>query len=236
MRWLVILSFLLNCRSFAQSDHFWAIPAQGASRSIYRSTDTTSAVVASITSDDVLLVRPENSTWYWAQDANGRQGFMQRSHVRPLTELDDQSAVRWMHKVFEEEERLGRQINERFLAGDSVGTQAAGGALNDLDYERNAALSLFITYFCRTGDKALLLAMMKSVAANSGSASEDPPYGLTLALECRPAEFKRTLASMDSGDAGVVIEATSNGLWLRYDEKDPEQVKQREALMTRLHE
>jgi len=236
MRWLILSSILLNWEVVAQSDHFWAIPTQGASRSVYRSADTTSTVVARITSDDILLVRSENATWYWVQDANGRQGYMQRSIVRPLTELDDEAAVRWMHKVFEEEERLGRQINERFLAGDSLGTQATGRALNEHEYERNAALSLFTPYYCRTGDTALLRSVMKSIAANSGSASEEPPYRLTLALECRPTEFKRALSTIDSRDAGVVIEAASNGLWLRFDEKDLEQVKQREALMKRLHE
>jgi hypothetical protein len=57
-----------------------------------------------------------------------------------------------------------------------------------------------------------------------------------LALECRPAEFKRTLASLESDDHGVVVEATSNGLWLRFDENNPDEVRQREALLKVLRE
>lgn len=236
MRWLILASIILRCHAFAQSDHFWAIPVTGPPIAVHRDADTLAAVVARVTSDDVLLVHDGIAGWYWVQDRQGRQGYMARSAVRPLTGFDDKEAARWMKRVFEDVERLGRQLNERFLAGDSLGAQASGRTLNDLDYEHNAALSLFTSYFCRTGDTTLLRAMMESIAANSGSASEEPPYRLTLALECRPAEFKQTLATLDSSDAGVVIEAASNGLWLRFDENDPEQVKQREALMKRLHE
>lgn len=234
MRWLMALTHLLTCEVIAQSDHFWAIPTKATT--IHSKADSSSSDVAQVTPDDVLLMRFEGKSWCWAQDRMGHTGYMHRSVVRPLTELDDKAAVRWMQKVFEEEERLGRQINERFLAGDSLGTQATGRVLNDHEYERNAALSLFTPYYCRTGDTALLRSVMKAIAANFGSASEEPPYRLTLALECRPSDFKRALSSIDSRDAGVVIEAASNGLWLRFDEGDPEQVKQREALMKRLHE
>lgn len=236
MRWLIISSILLNCHVLAQADQFWAIPVPGPPIAVHRDADTSSTVVADVTSDDVLIARDDPSGWYWVQDRQGRQGFLASSAVRPLTGLGDKEAARWMKKIFEEVERLGRQLNDRFFAGDSLAAQATGRALNDLDYDYNAALSLFTSYFCRTGDLALLLAMMESVAANSGSASEEPPYRLTLAMECRPVEFKRALTSMDTSDAGVVVEATSNGLWLRFDENNPDEVRQREALLKVLRE
>jgi hypothetical protein len=232
MRCLIVLAMLVNCEVIAQSDPFWAIPVQGPPTTLYRTADSSSVVVARITSDDVLLVRCEGADWCWAQDRQGRQGYVHRSVVLPLTEFDDKSAARWMGKVFQEEERLGHTLDDRFAAGDSIGAQGAGRALNDHEYERNAALCLFTPYFCRTGDIALLRLLMWAIA----SASEEPPYRLTLALECRPDAFKQALATMDSVDATVVIEATSDGLWMRFDEKDPEEVKRREALLRTLRE
>jgi hypothetical protein len=236
MRCLIVLAMLVNCEVIAQSDPFWAIPIQGPPTPIYRTADSSSVVVVRITSDDVLLVRCEGAGWCRAEDRQGRQGYVPRSVVLPLTELDDKAAARWMGKIFQEEERLGRALNERVAAGDSLATMAAGRALNDLDYERNAALSLFTPYFCRTGDIGLLHLLMFAIGANPGSASEGPPYRLTLALECRPDAFKQALATMDSADATVVIEATSDGLMMRFDEKDPAEVQRREALLRTLRE
>jgi hypothetical protein len=59
---------------------------------------------------------------------------------------------------------------------------------------------------------------------------------LTLALGCQPVAFKQALATMDSADASVVIEAASDGFLMRFDEKDPEEVQRREALMRMLRE
>jgi hypothetical protein len=236
MRCLIALAMLVNYEVIAQSDPFWTIPVQGPPTLLYRTADSASVVVARITGDDVLLVRCEGAGWCRAEDRQGRQGYVLRSAVLPLTEFDDKSAVRWMGKIFQEEERLGRALDERFAAGDSLGAQGAGRALNDLDYERNAALSLFTPYFCRTGDIALLHLLMLAIASNPGSASEEPPYRLTLALECRPDAFKQALSTMDSVDAIVVIEATSDGLWMRFDEKDPAEVQRREALLRTLRE
>lgn len=236
MRWSVAFTALLSCGAHAQSGSFWAIPVPGPAVEIREEPDTTSAVLVRVTADDPLLVRTEGTNWYWAQDARGKQGYLPRSVVRPMTELSDSNAVHWMHTVFQEEARLGRLILERYSADDSLGTQAAGRALGDHEYERNAALALFTPYFCRTGNTSLLRSMMESVAANPGSASEEPPYRLTLALECRPTEFKRALASMDNQAAHEVRNATQNGLWLRFNEADPVQVKQRDALQHTLHE
>lgn len=234
MRWLVALASLLTCEVMAQTHHCWAIPMQAAT--IYSKADTTSVDVVQVTSDDVLLVRYEGTSWCWAQDRMGRQGYLQRSLVRPLTEISDSAAVRWMQNVFKKQETFGRNLDERVLARDSIGTMAAGRAVDDHEYERNAALSIFTSYYCRTGDRSLLRAMMLAVAANSGSASEEPPYRLTLALECRPDEFKRTLATLDVKYAEVVSGATSTALWMRFDEKVPEQQKQRDALLKLLPE
>jgi hypothetical protein len=236
MRCLIVLAMLMNCEVIAQSDPFWAIPVQGPPIPLYRTADRASVVVARITSDDVLLVRSEGAGWCRAEDHLGRQGYVPRSVVLPLTELDDKAAARWIGKVFQEEERLGRTLNERFAAGDSLGNMAAVRALNDHEYAWNAALSLFTPYFCRTGDIALLRLLMWAIASNPGSASEEPPYRLTLALECRSDAFKQALATMDSVDATVVIEATSDGLWMRFDEKDPAEVQRREALLRTLRE
>jgi hypothetical protein len=236
MRCLIVLAMLVTCEVIAQSDPFWAIPVQGPTTLLYRTADSASVVVARITGDDVLLVRCEGAGWCRAEDRQGRQGYVLRSAVLPLTELDDKAAARWTGKIFQEEERLGRTLNERFAAGDSLATMAAGRALNDHEYAWNAALSLFTPYFYRTGDIALLRSLMSAIAANPGSASEEPPYRLTLALECRPDAFKQALATMDSVDATVVIEATSNGLWMRFDEKYPAEVQRRESLMKTLHE
>lgn len=233
MRWLIILTSLITSEASAQNSAFWAMPTQ--STALYTMPDPESGVVTQVTSDEVLMVS-DDGPWCMAWDRMGRHGYVHRSFVRPIEELSDSAAIQWMQNVFKKQESLGRQLDERFHAKDSLGTMAAGRAIDDHDYEHNAALSLFTPYYCRTGDAALLRSVMKSIAANSGSASEEPPYRLTLALECRPAEFKRTLASMDSSAAGVVIEATSSGLWLRFNEQDPEQVKQREALMKTLHE
>jgi hypothetical protein len=41
---------------------------------------------------------------------------------------------------------------------------------------------------------------------------------------------------MDSADASVVIEATSDGLMMRFDEKEPEEVQRRKALLRTLRE
>ena len=86
--------------------------------------------------------------------------------------------------------------------------------------------------YCET----VLHLLMFAIGANPGSASEGPPYRLTLALECRPDAFKQALATMDSADATVVIEATSDGLMMRFDEKDPAEVQRREALPRTLRE
>jgi hypothetical protein len=236
MRCLIALPLLCCCAALAQTDTYWAIPIQAPAVAIRANADTISTVLVRVSEEDALLVRDVDSAWVWAQYRDGRQGYMPRTIVRPLTTLPDTTAARWMRMTFAEQERLGRLINERYLAGDKIGTQLAGHDLNDHEYAHNAALSLLTPYFCRTGDITLLRAMMVSIAANVGSASEEPPYRLTLALECRPAEFKRTLASLESDDRGVVVEATSNGIWLRFDEKDPDEVRQREALLKVLRE
>ncbi len=231
MRWPIALFLLLPCAAHAQTDTYWAIPIQAPAVAIRAEADTISTVLVRVSEEDALLVRDVDSTWVWAHYRDGRQGYMPRSIVRPLSTLPDTTAARWMRRTFAEQERLGRLIDERYLAGDKIGTQLAGHDLNDHDFAHSAALSLFSLYFCRTGDTTLMRAMMASVAANPGSASEEPPYRLTLALDCRPAEFKRTLATLGKVDQEIVRAATSDGLWLRFDEQDPEQVKQREALM-----
>jgi hypothetical protein len=231
MRFLIALIVLLPCTALAQTDTYWAIPIHAPAVPIRAETDTISTVLVRVSEEDALLVRDVDSAWVWAHYRDGRQGYMPRTIVRPLTTLPDTTAARWLHRTFAEQERLGRSIQDRYLAGDKIGTQLAGHDLNDHDFAHSAALSLFSLYFCRTGDTTLMRAMMASVAANAGSASEEPPYRLTLALECRPAEFKRTLASLESDDHGVVFEATLNGLWLRFDENNPDEVRQREALL-----
>lgn len=236
MRWYLALVVLLPFATLAQPETYWAIPIYAPAVAIRAEADTTATVLVRVSEEDALLARDVDSTWVWAQYRDGRQGYMPRAIVRPLTALPDTTAALWMRMTFAEQERLGRLFSERYLAGDTIGAQLAGHDLNDHDFPHNAALSLVAPYFCRTGDTTLLRAMMGSIGANPGSASEEPPYRLSCALECRPAEFKQTLAALESDDRGVVLGATSNGLWLRFDEQDREQVKQRETLLKVLGE
>lgn len=227
---------LLPFATLAQTETYWAIPIYAPAVAIRAEADTTSTVWVRVSEEDALLVRDVDSTWVWAQYHDGRQGYMSRATVRPVSTLPDTTAARWLHRTFAEQERLGRLFSERYLAGDTIGAQVAVHDLNDHDFPHSAALSLLTPYFCRTGDTTLLRAMMGSIAANPGSANEEPPYRLSCALECRPAEFKHTLASLESDDRSVVLGATSNGLWLRFDEQDREQMKPREMLLKVLGE
>lgn len=226
------LCVIVSCGPFlgsAQQVPAWALPREPVT--LFRAADTTSARIGRLTADDVLLVQQDTNAWCRVQDRHGREGFVRSSSIEQLSRLGQKAQGKWMSAVFREEARLGRALIGHLQAHDSLGLMDSERALNDHDAHYTAALSMFSAYFCRTADQRALYQLMESVAVNSGSASEEPPYRLTLALQCRSDVFKQVLGVMDSRDAGVVIEATANGIWMMFDDKDPAQRAQRDALL-----
>lgn len=231
MRCLVALFVLANFGLSAQTDPFWAITNSSTIVEIHRTSDSASAVVARVTRDNVLLVRCEEGPWCWAQDQIGNQGYVRHAEVVALTALDDSSAITWMMTVFARERQLGEGINWYDLNYNTTKQQAYGDSLNNHDLIYVAALSLFETSYCRLPNDTLLLELMHAVAANPGSASEEPPAKLAKALQCHPDEFKKVVKMLEPSKQELVLAATTNGLWLSFDQHDPTSVAERDRLI-----
>lgn len=236
MRWLVVLTLLMTQEVMAQSDLIWAIPAPGPQRTMYRSADSTSSKVMLLTSNDVLLIRYDGTDWCWAQDQLGHHGYMRCGDALALSELNDITATEWMRRIFQRQQQLGEGIKWYDPHANQTTQQAYGDSLNRHDLVYVAALSLFKQKYCKAANDVLLLDMMLSVAANPGSASEEPPEKLAAAFQCHPADFKKALKRLSPEERDVVLESTTTGLLLTFDEHDPAELTKRDGLIKALNE
>lgn len=214
---LLLFGLALHARAFT-------CPAQGSGYALAREGavlyqhGTEAPIVARLAVDAVLAVECDTGLWCSAQDRFARHGYLPSTAFRRTYTLDSVAVRSWMEGIFHQRTTIGRTFMERYLAHDSLGMRAwrDSSDANELPYA--AAMERFTPHYCATGDEALLRLFFTTILADRGSAAEEPTYRLVDALECRPDDFHRLLATLPPADAAFLVRATGDGIGLQYPE------------------
>ena len=186
-------------------------------------------IVAKLEKDDFFYCDWTDSEWIkisalkWLANGNMVEGYIRRSKIQLLDQLDNNSQRSLIANVFLKEKEIFSEIQKSCKSEMNIACQNTYEKLREFNDEKySPTLELFSIYFCTTKDTSLLVEFFNLCWANQGSADEMPSFVSGDCFVCHPKLILEALRQLrNSGERDLIYNKIDWGLQNHfYSKKD----------------
>lgn len=179
-------------------------------------------VVGIVRVGELFYCQPTTSDWWKVQGTRPLEGYLHKSRIQLIEQLDDSQQKALLQQVFSRQKRLATVFQQ--TRQEKSGKDAYQKARQELETHGDAyyepMLWLFPRYFCRTTDKETLVLLFETIGSDQGSASEAPAFALGKSYSCQSELLLQQLSQQSGKQLESILSDLEWGVRNEFDVAD----------------